>query len=183
MSLEATGQSEQPGTDRTWSIETNGINVVPDGERHGRPSELFWVWFAANISVLAVVYGVIAVSFGLNVWQAVLAAWAAVFLVDLATLRRDGYDIRALYGPPEGTARAVNPAGVVAWLVGVVVGLGLITSTTKGFTWLGWWAKGAFAGSSLGLLVAFVAAGLLYGLWAVPAARREHPQPAVQTGG
>jgi purine-cytosine permease-like protein len=73
MSLEATGQSEQPGTDRTWSIETNGINVVPDGERHGRPSELFWVWFAANISVLAVVYGVIAVSFGLNVWQAVLA--------------------------------------------------------------------------------------------------------------
>jgi nucleobase:cation symporter-1, NCS1 family len=488
MSVEATGQREQPGTDRSWSIETNGINVVPDGERHGRPSELFWIWFAANISVLAVVYGVIAVSFGLNVWQAVLAgvvgtllsfllvgfvgvagkrsgaptfalsrspfgrignvlptitsylslvgwetvlvalatlavdsmldrlgvatgthttviafviiaavtiavgllghativtiqtwftwafgiltvgfialelpqvdwgkladlpsgswltgflpatsiimaglgiswanvgadytrylprrsssrgvvgwtllgcsigpivlitfgvllaskgtglsssanplgdlaeplptwflvpymlvaagglvagavldiyssglnlltlglrlpryqsvaidgvimvlgniymlfiakdflgtfqgfllvlgvplaAWAAVFLVDLATLRRDGYDIRALYAPPEGTARAVNPAGVVAWLVGVVVGLGLITSTTTGFTWLGWWAKGAFAGSSLGLLVAFVAAGLVYGLWAVPAARRPQPQPAVQTGG
>jgi len=70
---------------------------------------------------------------------------------------------------------------VVAWLVGVVIGLGLITSTTKGFTWLGWWAKGAFQGSSLGLLVAFVAAGLVYGLWAVPASRRPQPheRPAV----
>jgi NCS1 family nucleobase:cation symporter-1 len=111
-----------------------------------------------------------------------LAAWAAVFLVDLATLRRDGYDVRALYaGGPEGSARAVNPAGVVAWLAGVVVGLGLITSTTTGFTWLGWWAKGAFAGSSLGLLVAFVVAGLVYGVWAAPAARRgQTRRPAVQ---
>ncbi len=94
-----------------------------------------------------------------------LAAWAAVFLVDFATLRRDGYDERALYGGPGSTARAVNPAGVVAWLAGVVIGLGLITSTTQGFTWLGWWAKGAFEGSSLGLLVAFLVAGAIYGVW------------------
>src|SRR6266496_2123697 len=442
MSVEATGDSrEQPATDRTWSIETNGINVVPDAERHGRPSELFWVWFAANISILAVVYGVIIVSFGLNLWQSILsgvvgtvlsfllvgfvgvagkrsgaptfalsrspfgllgnvlptitsylslvgwetvlvalatlavdslldrlgvstgthttviaflviagvtilvgllghativriqtwftwafavltvvfialelpqvewgkladlpsgswltgflpatsivmaglgiswanvgadytrylptassargvvgwtvlgssigpvvlitfgalldiyssglnlltlgvrlpryqsvaidgvimilgniymlfiakdflgtfqgfllvlgvplAAWAAVFLVDMATLRRGGYDVRALYrGPPEGSGQAVNAAGVVAWLIGVVVGLGLITSTTAGFTWLGWWAKGAFAGSSLGLLVAFLVAGAVYGLWATPARRAQGRRPA-----
>src|SRR6266498_4004861 len=74
MTLEAAGGSrEQPASDRTWSIETNGINVVPDAERHGRPFELFWVWCAANISVLAVVYGVIIVSFGLNLWQSILA--------------------------------------------------------------------------------------------------------------
>jgi hypothetical protein len=52
---------------------------------------------------------------------------------------------------------------------------------TTGFTWLGWWAKGAFAGSSLGLLVAFVVAGLVYAVWAVPVARRGQPyRPAVQ---
>jgi hypothetical protein len=70
---------------------------------------------------------------------------------------------------------------VVAWVIGVVVGLGLITSTTKGLTWLGWWAKGAFQGSSLGLLVAFVVAGPVYGLWAIPLARRGQTQrPAIQ---
>jgi len=78
-----------------------------------------------------------------------------------------------------GGGQAVNPAGVVAWLLGVVAGLGLITSTTKGFTWLGWWAKGPFARSSLGLLVAFVVAGLLYGLWATPTARRTQARPAL----
>jgi nucleobase:cation symporter-1, NCS1 family len=112
-----------------------------------------------------------------------LAAWAAVFLVDLATLRREGYRVGELYGGPEGAGagRSVNVAGVVAWLIGVVVGLGLITSSTKGFTWLGWWAKGAFAGSSLGLLVAFVAAGLVYGVWTASSARRDQPQrPAVE---
>jgi purine-cytosine permease-like protein len=106
-----------------------------------------------------------------------LAAWAAVFLMDFAMLRRDGYDERALYGGPGSTARAVNTAGVVSWLVGVVVGLSLITSTTQGFTWLGWWAKGAFEGSSLGLLVAFLIAGAIYGVW-VAATRRPTRQPA-----
>ncbi len=114
-----------------------------------------------------------------------LAAWAAVFLVDMATLRRDGYDERELYAGPSrgGSARPVNLAGVVAWLVGVTVGLGLITSTTTGFTWLGWWAKGAFAGSSLGLLVAFLVAGALYGAWAAPAARRGQSRRAAQAPG
>jgi nucleobase:cation symporter-1, NCS1 family len=112
-----------------------------------------------------------------------LAAWAAVFLVDFATQRRDGYDERALYGGPGSAARAVNPAGVVAWLLGVVIGLSLITSTTKGFTWLGWWAKGAFAGSSLGLLVAFVVAGAVYGLWSSAVARRTPSgEPTPTTG-
>jgi len=40
-------------------------------------------------------------------------------------------------------------------------------------------AKGPFAGSSLGLLVAFVVAGLLYGLWAIPTARRTQARPAL----
>ena len=33
-------------------VEQNGINVIDESERKGRPRELFWPWFAANISVL-----------------------------------------------------------------------------------------------------------------------------------
>jgi len=64
----------QPQSDRVWSIETNGINAIPDSERHGRPAELFWVWCAANISILGVTYGAFLVTFyGLNLAQALLA--------------------------------------------------------------------------------------------------------------
>ena len=34
------------------SIERNGINVIAESERKGKPADLFWPWFAANISVL-----------------------------------------------------------------------------------------------------------------------------------
>src|SRR6266540_2140456 len=105
MSVEATGDSrEQPATDRTWSIETNGINVVPDAERHGRPSELFWVWFAANISILAVVYGAIIVSFGLNLWQSILL----VGFVGVAG-KRSGAPTFALSRSPFGMLGNVLP--------------------------------------------------------------------------
>ena len=36
-------------------------------------TDLFWIWFAANIGLLGLVYGAIVVSFGLNFWQGLLA--------------------------------------------------------------------------------------------------------------
>jgi hypothetical protein len=44
--------SGSPGTGelRPLHIEANGINVITDAERKGRPRDLFWPWFAANIS-------------------------------------------------------------------------------------------------------------------------------------
>ncbi|MGI8825369.1 MAG: purine-cytosine permease family protein [Chloroflexota bacterium] len=79
-----------PAADPVWGIEQNGINSIPDTERHGSPFELFWIWFAANISVLAIVYGAIVVSFGLNLWQSILAAfvgtWLSFLLVGFVSL-------------------------------------------------------------------------------------------------
>lgn len=83
-------QSALPVTDPLWGIERNGINPIPDEERHGHPFELFWIWTAANISVLAIVYGVIIVSFGLNLWQSLLSAligtWLSFLLVGFVSL-------------------------------------------------------------------------------------------------
>jgi nucleobase:cation symporter-1, NCS1 family len=75
MSTELLGTpSVQPESDRVWSIETNGINPIPDAERHGRPLELFWIWCAANISILGITYGAFLVAFySLNLWQAIVA--------------------------------------------------------------------------------------------------------------
>ena len=100
-----------------------------------------------------------------------LSAWAAIFLVDMALLRRDGYLVRDLYRPAGayGYTGGVNAAALGAFLVAVVVGLGLVTNAT--FTWLGWWAWGPFEASSLGLLVAFVLAGAIYAVAGPIAAR------------
>jgi nucleobase:cation symporter-1, NCS1 family len=61
---------QQPESDRVWSVEMNGINPIEQEERHGRPFELFWIWFAANIGILGVVYGAqYLAGNGLNLWQ------------------------------------------------------------------------------------------------------------------
>lgn len=65
-----------PPADRPWSIERHGIDPIPESDRHGTASELFWVWFAANIGILGVVYGGILRAVGLNLWQSALVALA-----------------------------------------------------------------------------------------------------------
>src|ERR1022692_5156713 len=50
-------------------IEANGINVITDAQRNGRPSDLFWPWFAANVSVLGLSYGSFELGFGISFWQ------------------------------------------------------------------------------------------------------------------
>src|ERR1700753_1276520 len=54
-------------------IELNGINVIREDERGGQPRQLFWPWFAANISVLGLSYGAFVLAFGISFWQAAVA--------------------------------------------------------------------------------------------------------------
>lgn len=61
--------------DRVGTVETRGIEPVPDSERHGHAGQMFWTWFAANISLLGLPLGATLVAFrGLNIWQALLVA-------------------------------------------------------------------------------------------------------------
>jgi NCS1 family nucleobase:cation symporter-1 len=69
--------SETPVASR---IELNGINVIAEAERKGSPRVLFWPWFAANVSVLAISYGSFIVGFGVSFWQATIAALVGIVL-------------------------------------------------------------------------------------------------------
>lgn len=62
------------------TIETNGVNPVPDSERYGRPIDLFPVWFSWNISIFGITLGIYALGFGLSVMQAILAGAIGYFL-------------------------------------------------------------------------------------------------------
>jgi len=62
------------------AVELNGINVIAENERKGKPSDLFWPWFGANVSVLAIAYGSYVVGFGVSFWQATIAGVIGVIL-------------------------------------------------------------------------------------------------------
>jgi len=61
-------------------IEGHGINVIDDAERKGSPRQLFWPWFAANVSVLGLSYGSFALGFGVSFWQALIAGLVGIVL-------------------------------------------------------------------------------------------------------
>lgn len=71
--VEVRDTSDGPATDRVFRIEGNGINVIADDERKGRPRSLFWPWFGANVSILGLSYGAFALGFGISFWQALVA--------------------------------------------------------------------------------------------------------------
>ncbi|WP_369207576.1 cytosine permease [Streptomyces sp. PU-14G] len=62
------------------TVEENGLNVIAEAERKGRPAQLFWPWFGSNVSVLGLGYGSFALGFGLSFWQALLAGTAGILV-------------------------------------------------------------------------------------------------------
>src|SRR6266516_2561849 len=60
-------------------VELNGINVISEAERKGRPLRLFWPWCAANIAVLGISYGSFFLGFGVSLWQAASAGVSGPF--------------------------------------------------------------------------------------------------------
>ena len=138
--VEKTGQSAP-------RVEGNGINVIDDAERGGRPAGLFWPWFASNISVLAVGYGAFVLAFGVSFWQAVFAGVVGVVVsflfcgfVAIAGKRGSAPTMvlsRAAFGVRGNRLPAVlSWVLTVGWETVLVVLATLATSTV--FERLGW---------------------------------------------
>ena len=128
-------------------VEANGINVIAEQERRGRPRDLFWPWFGANVSIFGLSYGAFALGFGISFWQGVIVgAVGIVFsfllcgLVAVAGKRGSAPTMvlsRAAFG-----VRGNKLPSVISWLLTVgwetvlVVLATLATATV--FDRLGW---------------------------------------------
>jgi nucleobase:cation symporter-1, NCS1 family len=77
---DATGSADG----RPLQIEANGINVITENERKGHPRDLFWPWFAANVSVLGLSYGAFELDFGISFVQALVVGVVGIVLSFLA---------------------------------------------------------------------------------------------------
>jgi purine-cytosine permease-like protein len=59
-------------------VETTGIEIIDEAARTARPKDLFWPWFAANVSVFGISYAGFVLGFGISFWQAVLVTVVGV---------------------------------------------------------------------------------------------------------
>ena len=113
---------QQPESDRTWSVEMHGIDPIEQQERHGKPRELFWIWFASNIGILGVVYGAFYLAgSGLNLWQSLivglLATAISFFFVGLLSIPGvwGGAPMLTLSRAVFGTRGNIGPT-LVSWI-------------------------------------------------------------------
>ena len=106
-------------------IESRGIDIVPESERTAKPSDLFWPWFAANISVFGISYGSFILWFGISFWQAALVTAVGVtfsfFLCGLIAVagKRGSAPTMVLSRAAFGVHGQKVP-GIISWLTSIV---------------------------------------------------------------
>jgi len=82
--------------DQFGSVEIKGIELIAENERHGRASDLFWMWMGSNTNIFYPVNGALLIFFGLSFSQAVLA-------ILIGNLIFFGVGLTSLQGPKTGT--------------------------------------------------------------------------------
>ena len=108
------------------SVEPGGVERIPDEERHGSASQLFWTWSSPNLEFATVYVGVISVLFfGLSFWEAVAAVVLGNALGGLT------HGVLSSWGPRHGLPQMVLsrsafgfwgnwlPAGLNAIMAGI----------------------------------------------------------------
>jgi len=61
-------------------IETTGIEIITPDQRTAKPRDLFWPWFAANISVFGISYASYVYGFGVSLAQGAIVAVVGIVL-------------------------------------------------------------------------------------------------------
>ncbi len=112
--------SEQRGA----LIERAGIEIIPESERTAKPRDLFWPWFAANVSVFGMSYGSFVLGFGISFWQATLVSVVGIvvsfFLCGLiAIARKRGSAPTMVLSRAAFGVHGQKVPGIVSWLTSI----------------------------------------------------------------
>jgi purine-cytosine permease-like protein len=140
------------GSQRIFSPEAAGQEPTPLEYRVGRAARLFWLWFAANSSVVAVVFGGMIFALGMSLRQAIVATLTGIavsFLpLGLGTLagKRSGQPTMVVSRATFGVVGNILPAVIgllsrlfwaaaLLWVFGAGVASILVAAKlTDGFT-------------------------------------------------
>src|SRR6478672_12823878 len=128
-------------------VETTGIEIIDEAERTARPRDLFWPWFAANVSVFGISYAAFVLGFGISFVQAVVVtvvgivvSFALCGIIAIAGKRGSAPTMvlsRAAFG-----VNGQKVPGVVSWLVSIgwetFLAILAVLATATIFDQLGW---------------------------------------------
>ncbi|UQA58394.1 purine-cytosine permease family protein [Polyangium aurulentum] len=92
-----------PGESRPGiGVELHGLEPIPEGERYGRPRDLFWTWVGGSYSYVSLTAGALPVLFGLPLSLALVTALLGNVLGAVL------FGLCAMPGPRTATATIVN---------------------------------------------------------------------------
>ena len=128
-------------------VETTGIEIIDESARTAAPRDLFWPWFAANVSVFGISYAAFVLGFGISFWQAVLVtivgivvSFALCGIIAIAGKRGSAPTMvlsRAAFG-----VKGQKVPGVISWLVSIgwetFLAILAVLATATIFDRLGW---------------------------------------------
>ncbi len=146
MSETSTSTSRREQT-RRLGVETTGIEIIEESERTARPRDLFWPWFAANVSVFGISYASFVLGFGISFRQAlvvtvvgVVVSFALCGIIAIAGKRGSAPTMilsRAAFG-----VDGQKVPGVISWLVSIgwetFLAILAVLATSTIFDQLGW---------------------------------------------
>ncbi len=136
------------------AIETNDVQPIPAAERHGKPWHLFTVWSSPNLEFATVFVGALAIGFGLNVWQGLLAVFVGNALAGIT------HGILSTWGPEAGLPQMVLGRNAFGkW--GNLIPSGMSTLVAG----IGWFAVNTISGTFA--LVALLPAVGIFGALAI----------------
>lgn len=150
---------------RRLGVERTGIEIIAESERTAQPKDLFWPWFAANISVFGISYAAFVLGFGISFWQAafvtvigVVISFALCGVIAIAG-KRGSAPTMILSRSAFGVTGQKVP-GVVSWLVSMgwetFLAIMAVLATSTIFAQLGWGG-----GTGTKVVAAIVVAGLI----------------------
>jgi NCS1 nucleoside transporter family len=117
------GGTAAEADNRAFEVEQHGIDHIADGQRRGRPFELFWIWLGANVIFTYIIDGALVVGFGLGFWAALVVTLVGNLFYLLLGLM-------SVPGTRAGTATLVvsrsafgifgnAPAALLSWLTAI----------------------------------------------------------------
>jgi len=143
----AGGRGSRVAETKRLGVETTGIEIIDESERTAEPKDLFWPWFAANVSVFGISYAAFLLYFGISFWQAALVTVIGIPLsfllcgiIAIAGKRGSAPTMilsRAAFG-----VKGQKVPGVISWFVSIgwetFLSILAVLATATVFKQLGW---------------------------------------------